>query len=118
MTILGGIENSFYPDWKSSLTITKKSSVNTECIKSESHLYIVAARLTEIDEEDGPPINVTFTVEDLGYDIASVYSEDRTISVTNNTFQDSFYPWEVHVYLIPKAYTKLNPPLNLRLISE
>jgi hypothetical protein len=86
--------------------------------ETESHLYIVTARLTEVDEENDPTIDVSFMVEGLGSTIASVYGEDRTISISNGTFQDSFHPWEVHVYMIPNVYTKLDPPLNLRFISE
>jgi len=70
--------------------------------EDDENIYIFAARLTEVKENDYPSINVTFNIENITSGQIQVYGEDRSINITSNEFQDSFTPWDVHIYKIAK----------------
>ena len=66
-------------------------------------VWVFAARLTDIGEEDDPAISTQFTVSGLSNATAQVYGEDRALAVTNGIFSDSFSSHGVHIYQIPKS---------------
>jgi len=63
---------------------------------------IVAARLTEIADSNDASFTTRFHI-DKKYSTARVFGEARSLSVVDSVFSDTFAPWDVHVYKIPKV---------------
>lgn len=84
--------------------------------ENESHIYLFAVRLTEVvhqgtETTDSPEalnkdnINVSFEIEGISEKVVSVYDETRNINIntdSGNKLKDSFSPFDVHIYVIPK----------------
>jgi hypothetical protein len=78
--------------------------------------YIVAARLSEVNEMNEPAISAALTVAGVGDGVATVYGEDRTVPVVDGVIVDQFAPAAVHIYRIGQTpeQTSLAPPTGLR----
>ena len=81
---------------------TKGNRVDTMMKEDEENIWIFAVRITEIEEVDAPPIEVSFSIDDVASGEVTVYDESRILNLMNGSFSDSFDPCAVHVYRIPK----------------
>lgn len=61
-------------------------------------IYIISARLTEVAEDSASPILVEFSIKNVDSSKVEVYGENRSLKMKNGKFQDSFAPWDVHIY--------------------
>lgn len=94
--------------------------VDTMIRESGGVVYVFAARITEPAPITGSlyqgvepdSITPTFTVSGLtGSNTVTVYGENRTVSLTDGKFTDTFVKNSVHIYKI----VTLRPPSNLRV---
>jgi hypothetical protein len=85
--------------------------VDTMVREDANNIWVFAARLSELSEASSAPISTQFSISGLsGNKIAMVYSEGRNVPVSNGVFTDSFAPYEVHIYQIPKSGTSDTTP--------
>lgn len=87
-------------------------------------LYVFAVRLTEPDPiagalytiEEPATINVSFQLDEAINGTATVDEENRSVTVSNGTFSDTFARNAVHIYIIPldQAEQRLYLPLIQR----
>lgn len=84
--------------------------------EDSSNVWVFAARLTDPlctpGEDTAPAVTTQFTVSSLGNATAAVFGENRNVAVSNGVFTDSFAPWDVHIYKIPKG-ASTTPPAPL-----
>jgi hypothetical protein len=97
----------------SSDQISPHSRVDVMVRENAATIYVFAARLSDIGEENDPTIFAQLTISGLGDAVASVYGDGRTVPVATGTLTDRFAPFDVHIYEIPKLRPRPAPPRNL-----
>jgi len=85
-------------------------------------VWIFAARLTDpicnSGENSAAALSTQITVSGLtGTQTATVYGENRSVSVSNGALTDNFNPWAVHIYQIPVSST-LSPPTSVTAVPH
>ena len=87
--------------------------IDTMLREYNGKLYLIAVRVSEVayqaasnttpppPAQNYPLNNVTFSLgTGIAGTTATVYEENRTVTVTNGQFSDNFAPYDVHIYLI------------------
>lgn len=84
--------------------------------EDSNNVWVFAARLTDPicspTENSASPLSTSFAISGLGDGTATVLNENRTVSVTGGILTDTFSPWAVHLYQIPKRPVPAPPVLN------
>jgi hypothetical protein len=76
--------------------------VDTMVREDARNVWIFAVRLTDFGEEAYSALTAQFQLSDIADATAQIFDENRTATITNGTFSDSFAPCAVHIYRIPK----------------
>lgn len=98
------------------LTVTSNqtaagSRVDATVREDSSFVYVFAARLSEIGESGHPAISTNLTVSNFANNrTVTVAGENRTVNMANGVISDSFSPYAVHLYCVPKSATLPVPP--------
>ena len=85
--------------------------------EDDKNIWVFAARLTDDianpAEATYPPLNTKITISGINNnDSAIVFSEKRSLTISNGQFTDLFSPYSVHIYQISKH--TLNVKYNIR----
>ena len=97
---------------------TAGSRVDVGIWEDASNLYVAAPRLTDFTScssvltPDNPnTITAQITISNQGATTANVLNENRQVPVSSaGVISDSFAPWAVHIYQIPKGTAGTPPP--------
>lgn len=92
------------------VVVTPSGRVDTMIREYGGKTYLFAVRLSEmqhyanasgfVDPIDNYDVNVTFTIEGLTSQVATVYGGTDTFNLSGGSFSDIFAPFDVHIYVI------------------